>query len=122
MLGKRRTLICLAIVASVTVTIGSGCASVDPTDPSHFNKVTIQNDTQDSVELIQCGSSCSELHDRTTLQSGGGTTVRVSHEGFTVSYLITSPSGKIVGCLYFHYDKPQADLRAFVSEAVRCEM
>jgi hypothetical protein len=106
------------------MTLMTGCGSVysiDPTDPVNFNKVAVLNDLKTKVILTQCESGCKALHDSTSLLPAEATVLRVSNEGFTVTYLVAAaPSGQRLGCLYFRYNKPQKNLHAVISEARRC--
>jgi hypothetical protein len=113
----------IGVLAALAMTLVTGCGSVysiDPTDPVNFNKVTVLNDLKTRVILTQCESGCKVLHDSTSLLSAEATVLRVSNEGFTVTYLVAEPSGQRLGCLYFRYSKPQKNLHAMISEARRC--
>jgi hypothetical protein len=109
----------LALLLLVVAPV-AGCGSLDPTDPSNFNNVTVKNDTGERVILIQCDTTCKTLHDRTTLEPGNVTVISVSNENISVGYVVAKPSGQRLGCLYFRYSKPQKNLHAMTSEVVRC--
>jgi hypothetical protein len=113
--------ISLMVVLAMTLVTGCGSVySIDPTDPVNFNKVTVLNDLKTKVIITQCGPGCKVLHDSTPLLPAEATVLRVSNEGFTVTYLVAAPSGQRLGCLYFRYSKPQKNLHAMISETVRC--
>lgn len=79
-----------AVVLVVAALQLNGCASIDPTDLSHFVDVQIHNDRPSSVQLIQCDTSCETLHERQTVPAGASTTVDVSNEGIEIGYLVES--------------------------------
>jgi hypothetical protein len=103
-----------------SLTVATGCASIDPTDLSHFTDVLVRNDTASAVQLIQCGSTCATLHDREQLPAGASTTIRASHEGFTVGYLIEQPSGAKLGCLYMRFSHTTTTAVVNVSSLTTC--
>lgn len=88
----------------------AGCASIDPTDPSHFTSVAVRNDTTQNVQLIQCDTTCGTLHDRQTLTSGQTTDLKVSAEGIKDGYVVADSDGHRLGCLYFDYNGHQPGL------------
>lgn len=122
--GKRLTLsharVTAAGIALFAIMGLSACASVDPTDPSHFVDVQVVNDTASPVELIQCDTSCSTLHDRQRLEAWASTTVNVSNEGIEVGYLIQTLRGKELGCMYMSYDHVKQPAPLAISSMGRC--
>jgi hypothetical protein len=99
----------------------SGCASVDPTDPSHFTNVLVRNDTASDVQFIQCDTSCVTLHERRTIPAGGGTVVNVSNEGVKVGYVVARPDGRRLGCVYMRYEHVKHEPTVLISSMARCE-
>jgi hypothetical protein len=114
--GMRRIIGCL-IALSVLAT---GCASVDPTDPSHFTHVLIRNDTQSPVVIVQCDISCRTLHDRTYLAAGQSTIVKASNEGIRDGHVVEQLSGDRLGCLYTRFNGVRRTPVVNVSSAQRC--
>jgi hypothetical protein len=99
----------------------TGCASVDPTDPSHFSDVEVWNDTPARVVIVQCDTSCGTLHDREQVPPGQRTIVNISHEGFDVGYAVESASEQRLGCLYMRLNGPPAKRPVFrVSSMKEC--
>jgi hypothetical protein len=98
----------------------SGCASVDPTDPSHFTDVIVRNDTARAVVIAQCDTSCDVLHDRTAVPAAGTTTANVSNEGITVGYAVEQPTGRRLGCLYMRFSGVRRTPVVKVSSLQRC--
>jgi hypothetical protein len=113
----------IAALATVALagTVVSGCASVDPTDPSHFTNALVRNDTASAVQFIQCDTSCDTLHDRTTIPVGGTTVINVSNEGIKVGYLVARPDGRKLGCIYMRYEHVKPEPIVLVSSLARCE-
>src|SRR5450759_1593812 len=109
-----------AIVSLATAVLAGGCASVDPTDPSHYTEVEIRNNTPASVVIVQCDTSCDVLHERRTVDSGQATIVSVSHEGITVGYVVEEPSGSRLGCLYMLVSPAAQAPVVDVSSLTRC--
>lgn len=122
MVPRKSTSHFIAAIASVAVmgVIVGGCASVDPTDPSHFVDVQVRNDTALTVELIQCDTSCSTLHDRQTLPPGANTRINVSNEGIEVGYAVESLSGKRLGCIYVDNDHVKHPATLTISSMTDC--
>lgn len=117
-----RTLVLGGIAAAVAAAVLlGGCASVDPTDPSHFVDVQVRNDLSSPVQLIQCDTSCDTLHDRQTVAAGDSTTINVSNEGIKVGYLIESLTGNRLGCIYMEYEHVKHPPAVAVSSKVRCD-
>lgn len=100
--------------------LATGCASVDPTDPNHFTDVLVRNDTPASVVIVQCGTSCDSLYDRTTVDSAHTATVNVSNEGIAVGYLVERPSGTKLGCLYMRFNGVRRTPVVNISSLGRC--
>jgi hypothetical protein len=98
----------------------SGCASVDPTDPSHFTDVIVRNDTPRGVVIVQCDTSCDVLHDRTAIPAQRATTANVSNEGITVGYAVEQPTGRRLGCLYMRFNGVRRPPVVKVSSLERC--
>jgi hypothetical protein len=98
----------------------AGCASVDPTDPSHFTEVSVVNDTGSAVEFIQCDTSCGTLHDRQTLSAGARTIITVSNENIRIGYVV-GRSDKRLGCVYMQYDHVDYRPLVLVSSMTRCD-
>jgi hypothetical protein len=99
----------------------SGCASVDPTDSSHFTNALVRNDTASAVQFIQCDTSCGTLHERRTIPAGGTTVINVSNEGIKVGYLVARPDGRKLGCVYMRYEHVKHEPTVLVSSLTRCE-
>lgn len=110
----------LAATALMGATL-SGCASVDPTDPSHFTNVLVRNDTTSAVQFIQCDTSCGTLHERRTIPAGGSTVVNVSNEGIKVGYVVARPERRKLGCVYMKYEHVKYEPTVLVSSMTRCE-
>jgi hypothetical protein len=110
----------LAAMASVGAIL-SGCASVDPTDPSHFTNVLVRNDTASDIQFIQCDTSCATLHEGRTVTAGGSTVVNVSNEGIKVGYVVARPDGRKLGCVYMQYEHVKHEPTVLVSSMTRCE-
>jgi hypothetical protein len=109
------------LVAGLAIAVGAaGCASVDPTDPSHFTNVVVQNDTASSVWLVQCDVSCGTLHDRTRIRAGASTSVGVSNEGIQAGYVVERPSGSKLGCLYMRFNHVRGEHRVAISSLRAC--
>jgi hypothetical protein len=109
---------------AATVWVGctlSGCASVDPTDPSHFTNMLVRNDRASDVQFIQCGASCRTLHERTTIPAGESTVVNVSNEGMRVGYVVARPDGRQLGCVYMRYERVNHEPTVLVSSLTRCD-
>jgi hypothetical protein len=115
--ARLRTVAALVGVIAVL----SGCASVDPTDPSHFTNVLVRNDTPSTVQFIQCDTSCGTLHDRETINAGGRTIINISNEGIKVGYLVARPDGEKLGCLYMKYEHVKHPPTVLISSMTRCE-
>lgn len=112
----------LATAALVgAVAVSSGCASVDPTDPSHFINVLVRNDTPSPVQFIQCDTSCGTLHEREAITAGGSTIINISNEGIKVGYLVERQDGKKLGCVYMKYEHVKHEPTVLVSSMTRCE-
>jgi hypothetical protein len=107
-------------VPLVLVAVATGCASVDPTDPSHFVDVLVRNDSSSAVQLVQCDTSCRTLHDRTTLPALGTTIINISNEGINVGYLVERLDGRKVGCLYMKYEHVKRRPTVPLSAMTRC--
>jgi len=101
--------------------VSSGCASVDPTDPSHFTNVLVRNDTPSAVQFIQCDTSCGTLHEREAITAGGSTIINISNEGIKVGYLVAHPDGKKLGCVYMKYKHVKHQPTVLISSMTRCE-
>jgi hypothetical protein len=101
--------------------VESGCASVDPTDASHFTNALVRNDTASAVQFIQCDTSCGTLHERRTIPAGGTTVVNVSNEGIKVGYLVARPDDRKLGCVYMRYKHVKHEPTVFLSSLTRCE-
>jgi hypothetical protein len=99
----------------------SGCASVDPTDSSHFTNALVRNDTASAVQFIQCDTSCGTLHERRTIPAGGTTVINVSNEGIKVGYLVARSDGQKLGCVYMRYEHVKHEPTVLVSSLTRCE-
>jgi hypothetical protein len=110
-------LMTVALMGAVT----SGCASVDPTDSSHFTNALVRHDTASAVQLIQCGTSCGTLHERRMIPAGGTTVINVSNEGIKVGYLVARPGGRKLGCVYMTYQHVQHEPTVLVSSLKACE-
>jgi hypothetical protein len=109
------------LAAVMLLGAGAGCASVDPTDSSHFTDVLVRNDTPSTVQFIQCDTSCGTLHERRTVPADGSTVINVSNEGIQVGYLVARPDGKRLGCLYMKYEHIKHEPTVLVSSMTRCE-
>ncbi len=108
----------------ITASVGailSGCASVDPTDPSHFTNVLVRNDTASDIKFIQCDTSCATLHEGRTVTAGGSTVVNVSNVGIKVGYIVARPDGRKLGCVYMQYEHVKHEPTVLVSSMTRCE-
>jgi hypothetical protein len=124
--GDRAWAACLRVLPKLAATalvgaILSGCASVDPTDPSHFTNVLVRNDTASDVEFIQCDTSCGTLHERRTIPASGSTVVNVSNEGIKVGYVVARPDGRRLGCVYMQYEHVKYEPTMLVSSMTSCE-
>jgi hypothetical protein len=117
---KSKVLLMLA-AAGVMAVVASGCASVDPTDPSHFTDVLVRNDTPSPVQFVQCDTSCGTLHEHRGIPLGGSTVVNVSNEGITVGYLVAQPDGWKLGCVYMRYEHVKREPTIYVSSMSRCQ-
>ncbi len=117
---RRGTLAAFVTVALIGAVM-SGCASVDPTDSSHFTYALVRNDTAAAVQFIQCDTSCGTLHERRTMPAGGTTVIHVSNEGIKVGYLVARPDGRKLGCVYMRYDNVKHEPTVLVSSLTRCE-
>jgi hypothetical protein len=98
----------------------AGCASVDPTDPSHFINVLVRNDTLSTVQFIQCDTSCETLHDRETIPAEGSTIINISNEGIKIGYLVER-DGKRLGCMYMKYEHVKHQPTVLISSMTRCQ-
>ena len=111
----------LALAAMMLAGAVAGCASVDPTDPSHFTNIVIRNDTPSAVQFIECDTSCGTLHERRTIPAGGSTIINDSNEGVKIPYLVASPDGKKLGCLYMKFEHVKHPPTVLTSSMTRCE-
>jgi len=109
------------LAAVMLVGAVAGCASVDPTDPSHFTNVLVHNDTRSAVQFIQCDTSCGTLHERGTIPAGGSTIINISNEGIKIGYLVERPDGKRLGCVYMKYEHVKHQPTVLISSMTRCE-
>jgi hypothetical protein len=109
------------LAAVMLVGAVAGCASVDPTDPSHFTNVLVRNDTPSAVQFIQCDTSCGTLHDRQTIPAGASVVINISNEGIKVGYLVARPDDKKLGCVYMKYEHVKHQPTVLVSSMTRCE-
>jgi hypothetical protein len=109
-----------AISLLAAAVLAVGCASVDPTDPSHFTNVLVHNNTASAVQFIQCDTSCGTLHDREAIPAGGSTTINISNEGIPIGYLVERPSGLKLGCLYMRFDHVRTTSVVKISSLGRC--
>jgi hypothetical protein len=117
---------CLRVLPKLAATglvgaVLSGCASVDPTDPSHFTNVIVRNDTASDVQFIQCDTSCGTLHERRTIPTDESTVVNVPNEGIKVGYVVARLDGRRLGCLYMHYEHVSHEPTVLVSSMTRCD-
>lgn len=112
--------IAVAVVLTFAALLVGGCASIDPTDPSHFVDVQVHNDKSSPVQLIQCDTSCDTLHDRQTIPAGASTTVNVSNEGIEVGYLVENLANKELGCIYMLHEHVQHPPVVAVSSMTQC--
>ncbi len=110
-----------ALAAMMLAGAVAGCASVDPTDPSHFTNIVIRNDTPSAVQFIECDTSCGTLHERRTIPVGGSTIINDSNEGVKIPYLVASPDGKKLGCLYMKFEHVKHPPTVLISSMRRCE-
>jgi len=100
--------------------LANGCASIDPTDPSHFTDVFVRNDIGANVVIVQCDTSCDVLHERTAIAGGETSTINVSNEGITVGYAVEQPSGRKLGCLYMRFNNVRTTPTVDVSTLQHC--
>lgn len=107
-------------VCLIAVSAAAGCASVDPTDPSHYTNVLVVNDTSSAVVLVQCDVSCATLHERTALPAGASTVVNVSNQGIKAGYVVESSSGSTLGCLYMRFTHAQTEPAVAISSLRTC--
>jgi hypothetical protein len=123
-LGGKRVRLPMALVLLMFLAMAGsvlgGCASIDPTDPSHFVDVQVHNDRPTAVQLIQCDTSCDTLHDRQTISAGASSTINVSNEGIEIGYLVENPAGRKLGCIYMKYENVKKRPVVSVSSMTQC--
>jgi hypothetical protein len=91
-----------------------GPGSVDPTDPSNFSEVTIFNDRDVPIRLMQCDTFCSEIHDVYELPPGASTSLSVAW-GFPVGYYVLTNNGLPLGCLRFDFPRRETSVVVLTS-------
>jgi hypothetical protein len=108
----------VAAFACLLLPLGlGGCHwPTDPTDSSRFNEVTLTNDTNRDVILLQCDVTCAETHDVLKLPHSGSLHLSISNENIPTGFVVQDTSGRDIGCLTLVYTHQQDGVRTALSK------
>lgn len=103
------TTVTVSLVIADTIGSGTGCGSVDPTDPANYSTATVINDTAHSVDISDChGSYCGSQSSATIAPNNhaivngacGATGKQMT------TWKVTHTNGRLIG--YIDIDSPRS--------------